>query len=329
MPSPRCAGYIITVNNYTADEVTIFNGLIGPVNNRTRVTFIAYQFEVGESGTPHIQGYMQLSNKMQAGAFTDWLAAKLGRRPHVEAQRGTSEQAVDYCSKEDTRAPNTVPVVLGDYRVVPGLGSSNQGQRTDLIDVQQDIEHGMSLEELVNKHFSAFAKYDRFLRQYYTDFHQRAITQTLISETSGISLRSWQTELMTLVAQPPVPRRVSWWWERRGNVGKSFMARHLALHCDAIVCQMMKKSDLLHMLSKTIATRKSVVFDLTRSCEAGAVSVVYEVLEMLSNGYICSGKYDSQNLWVGPLHLIVFANFEPDRSAMSEDRWDVHHIASL
>jgi hypothetical protein len=92
---------------------------------------------------------------------------------------------------------------------------------------------------------------------------------------------------------------------------------------------MMKKADLLHMLTKTLPMKKCVVFDLTRSSEAGAVSVVYEVLEMLSNGYICSGKYDSQNLWIQPLHLIVFSNFAPDRSAMSEDRWDIHHIASV
>lgn len=328
MPSLRSAGFIITVNNYTADEVEIFNGLIGPVNNRTRVTFIAYQFEIGENGTPHIQGYMQLSMRMQVGDFADWLEAKLGRRPHVEPQRGSSEQAVDYVGKEDTRAPNTVPVVLGEYRPLAGR-SSHQGQRTDLMDVRRDIEDGMSLQSLVDKHFEAFAKYDRFLRQYFTDFHQRSATQTLISQTSGTSLRTWQTELLSLVSEPPVPRRVSWWWERRGNVGKSFMARHLALHCDAVVCQMMKKADLLHMLTKCLATKRCVVFDLTRSCEAGAVSVVYEVLEMLSNGYICSGKYDSQNMWIQPLHLIVFANFEPDRSAMSEDRWDVHHIASL
>jgi len=29
------------------------------------------------------------------------------------------------------------------------------------------------------------------------------------------------------------------------------------------------------------------------------------------------------------VHILVFANFEPDRAAMSTDRWDVHHIASV
>jgi hypothetical protein len=328
MPSPRDAGFCVTLNNYTAEETAVINSLIGPINNRTRVTFIAYQFEAGENGTPHIQAYFQLSMRMQPETFTDWLERKIGRRPHVEPQRGSSEQCVDYCSKEDTRIPGTEPVVLGEYRGIEGR-ASRQGHRTDLAAVQNDIHEGMDLQALIDKHFEAFAKYDRFLRQYFTDYQQAAARQTLISQTSGTELRNWQNELLSIVNGPVQPRRVSWWWEARGNVGKSFMARHLALHCNSVICQMMKKSDLLHMLTKTLQGKKSVVFDLTRSSEAGAVSVVYEVLEMLSNGYICSGKYDSQNLWIQPLHLIVFANFEPDRSAMSEDRWDIHHIASL
>lgn len=328
MPRPRNAGFCVTINNYTSDEVTVLNSLIGPVNNRTRVTFIAYQFEVGENGTPHIQAYFQLSLQMQADTFTDWLAGKLGRRPHVEPQRGSSEQCVDYCSKEDTRAPNTAPIVLGEYRAIEG-SRSRQGERTDLMAVQADIHEGMELEPLIEKHFEAFAKYDRFLRQYFTDFHQRSTIQTLTSEISGTSLRTWQTELLSIVNGPVQQRKIHWWWEARGNVGKSFMARYLALNNRSVTCQMMKKADLLHMLTKTLPQKKCVVFDLTRSCEDGAVSVIYEVLEMLSNGYICSGKYDSQNLWIQPLHLIVFSNFQPDRSAMSEDRWDVHHIASI
>lgn len=89
---------------------------------------------------------------------------------------------------------------------------------------------------------------------------------------------------------------------------------------------MMKKSDMCHLLSKQLLTARGVMFDLTRSSEQGAVNVVYEVIEMLKSRYLCSGKYDSQGLNVQLLHVIVFANYEPDRSAWSEDRYDVHKI---
>ncbi len=107
------------------------------------------------------------------------------------------------------------------------------------------------------------------------------------------------------------------------------MGNHLRLHHSAVVCQMMKKADLCHLLTKMPVHTTSVVFDLTRSHEAGAVAVVYEMLEMLSNSYICSGKYDSCAIDLPKLNLVVFANFAPDLSAMSADRWDVNHIASV
>tara|TARA_B100001769_G_C21896689_1_gene484325 strand:- start:405 stop:734 length:330 start_codon:yes stop_codon:yes gene_type:complete len=107
------------------------------------------------------------------------------------------------------------------------------------------------------------------------------------------------------------------------------MARHLALHCEGVIITAMKKADMLHLLTKTLSGARCVAFDLTRTTEDGSVQVVYEVLEQLSNGFVCSGKYDSQQLWVQDLHLIVFANFAPDRTKMSEDRWDVHHINSV
>jgi hypothetical protein len=86
---------------------------------------------------------------------------------------------------------------------------------------------------------------------------------------------------------------------------------------------------MCHLLSKMPPTTSSVVFDLTRSQEAGAVSVVYEMLEMLGNGYICSGKYDSQAVDLPKLNLIVFANFPPDLSALSQDRWDINKILTI
>jgi hypothetical protein len=107
------------------------------------------------------------------------------------------------------------------------------------------------------------------------------------------------------------------------------MANHLRLHHNAVVCQMMKKADLCHLLSKMSMTTTSVVFDLTRSHEAGAVAVVYEILEMLGNSYICSGKYDSTALDLPPLNLIVFANFPPDSTALSRDRWDINKIITV
>lgn len=339
MTAPHSEHICFTINNPSEFALNILRiwggdlarGLIQnscwPINNRCRVTCLAYQLEQGEAeATPHVQGYIQTNFKTNVYKLTDKLEEYLKVRPHVEACKGSSDDNLAYVSKEDTRLIDTDSYVFGAARAIAARGG--QGQRTDLLAVQAAIDEGeLSLTDLRQKFFGEFCKFDRFLTTYFNDRKQRVAMDSLRSSTNGSTWRfPWQAELAEMVTHTPQPRRISWWWEGRGNVGKSYMARHLALHCDGVVVTAMKKADLLHLLTKTLSGARCVAFDLTRTTEDGAVQVVYEVLEQLSNGYICSGKYDSAQCWVQPLHLIVFANFAPDRSKMSEDRWDVHHI---
>ena len=330
MPTRRYPHFAVTVHGYTAETITLLKHIVNKqVNNRTRVTFCVFQEEICPStANPHIQCYVQLGNRMAPKDFTPWLQEYLQLGAHVEGCRGSAEDNVDYCTKEDTRKPETAHYVTGKYVALPAV-ESTQGQRMDLEAVRTAIHDGKSLAELHAEHFEAFAKYDRFLTKYFSDHHTRLVTAQLIESTSGITLRPWQQSLLDLCSSSPQPRKVQWWYETTGNVGKSFMARHLALHHDFFVVQMMKKADMIHLLTKHISGLSGVVFDMTRSSEEGAVKVVYEVMEMLSDGYICSGKYDSTALRFTPLHIVCFANYAPDMAAMSLDRWDIHHIATL
>jgi len=330
MPVRRYPHYAVTVNNYTAEHIALLTHIVNKsVNNRTRVTFACFQEEIAPStDTPHLQCYIQIGNKMAPKDFTQWLQGYLMVGCHVEGCRGSAEDNVDYCTKDESRKADTAHVVTGKYVALPAVDST-QGQRMDLEAVRTAIHDGKSLAELHSEFFEAFAKYDRFLTKYWTDFQNSNMTKQLIESTSGTTLRPWQQSLLALCTSSPRSRVVQWWYETTGNVGKSFMARHLALHHEFVVVQMMKKADMIHLLSKSITTTRGVVFDLTRSSEEGAVKVIYEVAEMLADGYICSGKYDSTALRFMPLHIVCFANYAPDLNAMSRDRWDIHHVATL
>lgn len=330
MPARKFRHFSVTINNPTVENETwLRNCLNFAVKPRTQrsapvlITFVIFQRERGS--TEHFQCYFQLDEKVDPRLFTDKLEGTLGRRPHVEGSRGSAEHNLIYCSKEDSRVPGTEPFVAGDAADIPAI-ESNQGQRLDLEEVRADIHSGMSLRDLQEKHFAAFCKYNSYFRQYFTDYHQSAHLEQLTTEMSGTSLRPWQQTLVDFCAGAPDPRKVHWWWDPTGNKGKSWLARYLLTKGDWILVQMMKKADMCHLLSKQLLTARGVMFDLTRSSEQGAVTVVYEVIEMLKSRYLCSGKYDSQGLNVQLLHVIVFANYEPDRSAWSEDRYDVHKI---
>lgn len=329
MPVRRFAHFCVTINNYTESMVLNMSSMCCAISNRNAVTYICFQPETAPStGTAHLQAYFQTASKITAKDFATWLQEKLGVRPHVEGARGSSEQCVEYCSKEDTRLDGGLTTIVNPLGYCEiAATESRQGAREDLEAVRQAIHDGKALNDLIGDHFDTFARYDRFLRQYYTDHHQRQIHKQLIDSTSSTSLSTWQSTLRSKILEVPPDRKVSWWWESTGGVGKSFMAKHLVLHHDALLVQVMKKADMLHLLIKSFkASTRCVVFDLTRSSEAGSVAVIYEALEMLSNQFICSGKYDSQSIHTPKCHLIVFSNYPPDRAAMSADRWDVNEI---
>ena len=75
---------------------------------------------------------------------------------------------------------------------------------------------------------------------------------------------------------------VNWFWEPTGATGKSWLARHLALHHNAVHVQMMKRDDMLHVLANRIkTTSKIIVFDITRTTVVDNPLMIYEILEMI------------------------------------------------
>lgn len=84
--------YCFTLNNPTLDEESELQV------TRNEVSFIVYGHEKGEAGTPHLQGYLELTKRMSIGNVKKMLNSP---RIHLEARKGTQEQAIQYCLKED------------------------------------------------------------------------------------------------------------------------------------------------------------------------------------------------------------------------------------
>lgn len=109
--------FCFTLNNYTQEEEDDIK--------KIHHEYIIYGKEIGEEGTPHLQGYIELTKKMRFSSVK-----KLMPRAHIEARRGTQQQAIDYCKKEGNF------IELGICK--------NQGHRTDLDTVRRTaLEGGM------------------------------------------------------------------------------------------------------------------------------------------------------------------------------------------
>lgn len=84
--------YCFTLNNYTAEEHNSCKEFI--------TSFCSYGIigtEVGEGGTPHLQGYFCLT---RSNRFA-FVKRRLSERAHIEAARGTPDANRGYCSKDN------------------------------------------------------------------------------------------------------------------------------------------------------------------------------------------------------------------------------------
>lgn len=86
----RSRGWCFTINNYTSDdEHHVFN-------LAWYSKYVVCGKEVGESGTPHLQGYVYFQDAKTMSAVSAYLP-----RAHLEKARGTAEENYQYCTKEN------------------------------------------------------------------------------------------------------------------------------------------------------------------------------------------------------------------------------------
>lgn len=83
----KTRGYCFTINNPQAADLQALVEL--------PAEYLVYGKEVGEAGTPHLQGYVHFKSQRALNAVS-----KLLPRAHLEARKGSVDQAVDYCKKD-------------------------------------------------------------------------------------------------------------------------------------------------------------------------------------------------------------------------------------
>lgn len=139
-------------------------------------------------------------------------------------------------------------------------------------------------------------------------------------------LNPWQAEIEKLYLTSPDDRKIYWFWENKGGIGKSSFVKYMVIKHKALFCDGGKKSDLINLVFNNNMDECSVIiWDLPRSTK-GAIS--YATLESVKNGLICNTKYETGVKAFNPPHIFVFANFPPDKpEEMSADRWNIYNLS--
>ena len=236
--------WIFTLNNHTDDNI---NRLM----EDSSIEQLSMQEETGESGTPHLQGYVKFKTKLRPLSIF-----KNDFKAHWEPCRNIKE-AIIYTQKEDTR---TGKQFIRGLRIVRPLKCLKREQFYD-----------------------------------------------------------WQRKIVELTETEPDDRSIHWYWDAVGNIGKSALVRYLVIQKGALLVSG-KSADIKYQIANCKQPPNLIIYDIPRTAQG---YINWTALEEIKNGIFCSSKYESKMVMMNCPHIICFANFEPDLSVMSEDRWKV------
>ncbi len=199
-------------------------------------------------------------------------------------------------------------------------GGSQSAYRS--VDMAKAVASGVSQAELLQdtENAVAFLQHHKGYQALKDCYIQDANVRALREAFSGSRWYTWQSHLIReLVDNSPNSRTIIWYVDVNGNHGKTYLSRYLITHMDCIRFENGKSTDIKY----AFRGQRTVVFDLSRSQED---HVNYEVIESVKNGVVFSPKYESRCAVYPIPHLVVFANFEPDKSKLSADRWDIRYL---
>lgn len=83
----RSRDFVFTTNNYTEDNIKSLKAL--------DYSYIVWGEEVGDSGTPHLQGYVRFKSARTVSSVIKKMTGS-----HIEIKKGTPAQAIEYCKKD-------------------------------------------------------------------------------------------------------------------------------------------------------------------------------------------------------------------------------------
>ncbi len=266
-----------------------------------------FGYECGQSGTHHLQGYVEFHNPVRFTVVQVLLPA------HWESAKGTASQNYRYCAKErniqvygnwtvESTALRNGTVSKKGICYATLVADLLSDERSNAVLRGEYIRNKRNIDDIVSSVRELRVRHDRFVELF----------QCFVSQ--------WQSTCLVHVHQQN-RRQICWYVDPSGNKGKTFLA-HLLYYCyqfdlfDGVT----SARDICLMISDA---PRGFVIDVTRS---DAAHFSYQTLEMLKNGYVMTGKYQGIKRLFKPVPVIVFSNFEPDVSKLSADRWCLHHI---
>lgn len=256
-----------------------------------------------DTGRIHIQAYVTFKVQQRRTK----LQQLFGANNHYEVMRGSPEEARNYSSKDETREQPG-----GQWGEL-----SRKGKRSDLEDVSRAIKDGKKFKEICEEHTGAVIRY-------YSNIERicNTLNEYKPQPNQEFSFRTWQRWLNDKLEEEPEGRTIIWVLDSRGGAGKTAWANeYYARKPDDTYLTGITKGDRQFY---AYSGERVVIYDICRAVqpEEGEKSQFpYQQLEHFKNGYFPAGMYGSKPKHFRKPHVVVLANWRPDFSKLSLDRW--------
>lgn len=260
--------------------------------------FIILGDEIGKkTKKKHLQGFIQFETPI---TWSNCVKRLPEGTAHIKMIRGTVEENINYCSKEAIFIQRGIP--------------SSQGKREDLISLQNDIENGKTNLELAREKTNTYERYWRYVNHYRSLLEKEKSDQAIQEfNINNVKLNPFQLSIMDSL-NTQSEREVLWVHDPVGNTGKTYLSKVLIASNHAFRCTNGKSKDIAYAYNG----EPIFIMDLSRSLED---HVNYDIIEQIKNGLIFSPKYESKHKIFKPPKVLILANFKPDLSKLSNDRW--------
>lgn len=291
--------WVFTINNYSDEDVARLNAL------GDTVTYLVYGDEVGENGTPHLQGFVIFDRSTRFNLAKE----RIGANAHIEVTRGTSEQAANYCKKDGS---------FTEYGSLP----QSQGKRSDWDKYREwvlELGRRPTRRELASTFPSLYARYSRKCFEIADAFLP---APRLVDQPPRVG---WQEDLRNSIGDcgSAPPRQIAFVVDPHGGGGKSWFCQYcLSMFPERTqVLRIGKRDDLAYAIDES---KDIFLVDVPRN---QMTFLQYSVLEMLKDQMVFSPKYEStfKILRFKP-YVIVLCNEAPDMNELTADRYNIINI---
>lgn len=182
--APKSSKWAFVLNNPTESEKTRL------MDFSNKVKFAVWQYEVGKSGTKHLQGCMVLKEHRNL----EYVKKMISPRLHADIMKKSVEINERYCTKKKGFLEG--PWQIGEPP------ESKQGKRSDLLDVQKKLDKQIPMQIIAKENFSSWTRYNKSFDKYQNMF---------------IEDKDWKPQVFVLVGKTGIGK--SWWASHNTNCG--------------------------------------------------------------------------------------------------------------